>query len=624
MKRGNKRNIIGICLILAIVIITLSYSSTTSPTGKAIFEPDTPIECNNENITAVWETIFVSTLNPVPLRIIFDDDLQTGHCDSYLAYVPEDPAVSQLSTLILIGKETVERGKEIIAINGNFVPEFINFINQIEPENLSTLTYELTVEDLIANSSRWRETTLAGANDTFKQIFNVEPSIWTSDPLGNFYESYESRNDLIFSRSISAQIGSVDMYYFSKKPQPDDPAPTDPPACTPNWTKYIPICAVGDTMTAYYFDIEECNDNTNKPANETIRCDFNSNNIIGSISDTTVSRITMEIKIADEELDQLRTYTGKNNVTILDDNKTIIEFELNFSSTPLDLFNIEIKKQSSTSDFGYLIIEGIATNKTVKVDKLDSNSTSVCIKNSSVSSINSVSDDCDDSDEYIVPCPGTNGSFICSISGSQFIISGLENSAVMEIVEGSTTSTIASISCNSSWNCTTLSACVNNTQTRTCVDNNLCVDNSTKPNETITCGACYPNWDCTDWSPSECPSSETQTRTCSDLNICGTTDGKPAESLSCTVAASSNGEDDSSSMTYLIIVIGLIVLGGVGWIALKYLNKEPTGTLPLNPSMPPAAPPSARPATMQRSGQPPRKMPPRRPPQNPNIRRPIK
>lgn len=42
--------------------------------------------------------------------------------------------------------------------------------------------------------------------------------------------------------------------------------------------------------------------------------------------------------------------------------------------------------------------------------------------------------------------------------------------------------------------------------------------------------ACNPNWSCTDWG--ECI-DDTQTRTCLDANNCGTTSGKPAESQTC-------------------------------------------------------------------------------------------
>ena len=48
---------------------------------------------------------------------------------------------------------------------------------------------------------------------------------------------------------------------------------------------------------------------------------------------------------------------------------------------------------------------------------------------------------------------------------------------------------------------------------------------------------CSPDWICTAWSPTTCPSSGTQTRTCTDKNNCGTTSGKPATTQTCTYVA---------------------------------------------------------------------------------------
>ena len=44
---------------------------------------------------------------------------------------------------------------------------------------------------------------------------------------------------------------------------------------------------------------------------------------------------------------------------------------------------------------------------------------------------------------------------------------------------------------------------------------------------------CRENWECGEFQPEECPSSEIQTRTCNDLNNCGTTIYKPETEKSC-------------------------------------------------------------------------------------------
>lgn len=45
---------------------------------------------------------------------------------------------------------------------------------------------------------------------------------------------------------------------------------------------------------------------------------------------------------------------------------------------------------------------------------------------------------------------------------------------------------------------------------------------------------CTPDWQCSTWSPSDCPESEVQTRTCLDANNCGTMETKPYETQLCT------------------------------------------------------------------------------------------
>jgi coenzyme F420-reducing hydrogenase delta subunit len=45
---------------------------------------------------------------------------------------------------------------------------------------------------------------------------------------------------------------------------------------------------------------------------------------------------------------------------------------------------------------------------------------------------------------------------------------------------------------------------------------------------------CIPDWECTSWSPTTCPSSCSQSRTCTDSNNCGLTTGRPDLSQSCT------------------------------------------------------------------------------------------
>lgn len=95
--------------------------------------------------------------------------------------------------------------------------------------------------------------------------------------------------------------------------------------------------------------------------------------------------------------------------------------------------------------------------------------------------------------------------------------------------------------CSESWSCGSWSACVNNTQTRTCTDANSCGSTNLRPALSQSCSPnpipiptptpCTELWSCGSWSSCE---NDTQTRTCTDANNCSTTDVRPALSQSCT------------------------------------------------------------------------------------------
>lgn len=107
--------------------------------------------------------------------------------------------------------------------------------------------------------------------------------------------------------------------------------------------------------------------------------------------------------------------------------------------------------------------------------------------------------------------------------------------------------------CTPDWQCTIWSECIGKTQIRSCVDFNICGDNSTKPVEEQSCFQCTPNWECTTWQPEKCPKEEIQTKNCVDMNNCGTIIGKPAEIKSCTY-------EPYSTWLFILIVIALILM----------------------------------------------------------------
>lgn len=71
--------------------------------------------------------------------------------------------------------------------------------------------------------------------------------------------------------------------------------------------------------------------------------------------------------------------------------------------------------------------------------------------------------------------------------------------------------------------------------------------------------SCVPNWNCTEWKPTNCPRNETQVRHCADLRKCGTGEGKPSEMQDCTFTIQFN-KDALTAIFVLAIITFAIVL----------------------------------------------------------------
>jgi len=276
------------------------------------------------------------------------------------------------------------------------------------------------------------------------------------------------------------------------------------------------------------------------------------------------------MKIDNQKFDEFENYTDEVEIEILDNNQTFIEFEINLSETSLDLTEVEIKKQPLSSNFGYVIINQINAPKTIYVDKLISNSNQTCIKNSEINSISEISSECNESDEYFIDCPGSKEDFSCTISENKFVVYGLTNSAVMEFG-----------TCIPNWSCTQWGNCINGIRERTCTDLNNCNTNQNKPEESETC--CNPNWQCSEWTPKKCPIEREQTRICTDLNNCNTNQGKPSTTKPC--------EPDTNWTLIIIIIIGLLLIGAIIFIFLKFLNKDEQEQPPAQNNLRPSSKP---------------------------------
>lgn len=156
----------------------------------------------------------------------------------------------------------------------------------------------------------------------------------------------------------------------------------------------------------------------------------------------------------------------------------------------------------------------------------------------------------------------------------------------------------SNLTCVPDWETGNWSECTGGLQIRTVMDLNSCGNETDKPALNQTCeDDCTPNWVCGEWNPEECPPEGKQQRTCSDNNICDPRDSTKTEEKSCNY---------EKSNTWIIIFMVFVVIGlalGLLFLFLKLAkNKEDDkeanekASAPINE--PPATPPAtAKPAT---------------------------
>ncbi len=191
------------------------------------------------------------------------------------------------------------------------------------------------------------------------------------------------------------------------------------------------------------------------------------------------SREMLDVTV-NENKDTKKEFKGKNKVGIKDENKKIVEFNVDLDKDKLDCREIIVEKQPEITTRGFTLIKGVSLtdeNKTAYVDKI-AGFNRVCIKDKEVESIDELSQNCDGSSEFLVMCDGIkHGNYTCTNVGSQYKVEGLRHSAVAEPT-----------SCQESWSCTGWSDCKDRKQTRTCTDTNACGTNFNKPSEQRSCG----------------------------------------------------------------------------------------------------------------------------------------
>lgn len=200
----------------------------------------------------------------------------------------------------------------------------------------------------------------------------------------------------------------------------------------------------------------------------------------------------------------LGSFSGEEQVRIVDGSNTIVEFDWDFDDSVLDLSGITVNTDESAG-IGSVQINGLllpaGITKTVYVNKLTS-SNSVCIKDVDNALVTEISSGCNGADEVQLPCPGTTttatNTYTCMVeSDGRYKITGLTHSAVKEytITQTTTVSSGSSDTSGSSgggshceYDCTSWGDCINDKQTRTCTPNIYCDENSN--NKALTERSC--------------------------------------------------------------------------------------------------------------------------------------
>jgi len=561
-KTFNKNILIVLAVLLIALFLFFFIFKNLHLTNNVIEKPQTPPNCSNESIKAAWISIFKGSSENLTIIAAPDSNESNssfgiffiGGCPVYSVYQVNGP---KIKALVGIDMWFFVDMNMVYAINGEFKPgnienitSSLNNYSESYPSLLS-ITLMGFEENNENNTLLPRNiSTIDEAESHFESIFKVSSSNWEKE---NLTEDYESSNVTVYSFNESEEMKNITVFGES----------------------IDPMGAIGKAGMVF----------GNSSLDEYIYSEVSMFGILETLEEkfgnwtspinTSVSNITIEVnnsklKVAEEFNLISESSTEKQRVEILENNKTIIETEINLTND-FDWTKIILKKQDNYSNKGYVIINGLNSTKNITVDRINNNSKSVCIKDQEINNINEISEGCNSTNEYIIECPGNISNFTCSISGDKFVITGLKHSAVVEIIPTPKV-------CIPDWQCDDWSNIEKSCGYRTCTDLNSCENISLKPNESQKCPVCNPNWECTNYTPTKCPKELKQTRTCTDTNNCKTSKAEPALEQSCKIETN-----------WMLIIAG--ILGGIIILIVIILltkGKENKGTQ--NPSYTPSPP----------------------------------
>lgn len=541
-----KKGVIVSLLILSVFILPLISAS--------IVVPSTPSDCSDASIKATWDSVFKETSTGIT---IFSNTTQSGRCETFTAYKIQGEIAE-----VLYASNTLVSGSNytlVIGLAGNFTDTYINILRNITSFQNNTYT-----NNTLVTYGKSRSYNLANSILDFTSYFKQNPDSWTTNASTD-RTTYQYIESVLNSSGTITSLGSSSANYSLNSATY---ILTSNSQCTSNWAAVNTTCRNDETFVVWYNDTNSCSAPTNRPANTTGYCDYNQNGLAGNETQISKTNLALTGYINSSVINYSRNYTSPMLVELREGNVSRISFNYSFSSA-LNIGSISVEKQNSSSKFGYLIVRNLHINKDLIIDKLNSSSSSVCVKDMEITNISQISANCTGESERLIACPGNNSSFGCTITAEgKYLVTGLTNSAVKEMGISSV------VTCTENWTCGGWSVCSNGQRTRSCTDNNLCGTNVNEPVSTETCvNPCSPSWLCQEWNPTTCPKNATQARSCSDTNACNVSTGKPAESRVCVYEKPKTG---------IIIIIALIVIVFLASIVIGiyYLTKKNNPTAP--------------------------------------------
>jgi hypothetical protein len=452
-------NILGIANLIEVIknesfnitqtqILTNTFEFTYTPnTNQRLGQQKTNITFSDGLLTTDIEFIFnVSPIYYAP-KINISHQLQVNTTNNNIPFEIGEEQILNLSNYIY--EENTQVG-----LNGILTYQFVNnltiignlsngsqnyILNNFNPNspiiNITVLKHTPTLNILTTNTNNQSIYLEIGLNTTNY----IVPNINVTDENNQNAFNYTNRNTSIlqFNFNSSKPLNNATLNINSE---------------------YFPICSSCETKTL----LLESNDliigqnqytiifigKNTLPYTQsgTFEFSFVDQTSIPNIQDSFLSNVPLEIQInnsnnlsnlINNNLNSTQLIKIKNNIT----NKTLVEFSYNFTLDNLSLVGTKVLYKEN-SNISTILISNIelqtqsqSRTKTVSIKAPQDTSTynSVCVRDEELTSINQISNNCNDSNEYVIKCDNTtqNG-LTCehNTNSSQYIISGLRHSGI--------------------------------------------------------------------------------------------------------------------------------------------------------------------------------------------------